>query len=280
MIIPLAVAIISAITLLLEKYILSARKVNYKDFNVFIFVFLFIITLLLVPKFGWIKPDAFSFFYIAIGILMVIVATVWNILLSQALQNEKMIEFELIQMSQPLLTIFLGSLIFTSERSIYIMPAALLAAIALIIAHIKRRHISFNACARYLLWAVLFMSIEMIFIKILLAVYSPVALYTIRTFFVWLAMWVVLRPTFQTINLNKGFVMIGTAALAVLQMVLYYYAVNAEGLIYTTMILILTPVLIYLYSIFVTKEKLSFKTGLSFVIIIFCILFASIMGNK
>ena len=280
MIIPLIVAFISAITLILQKYILSTLKVNYKDFNIFVFIFLFIITSFLFPKFGWIKPEAATHFYIIIGISMVIAATLWNILLSQALQKEKLIEFELIQMLQPLFTIFLGSLIFTSERSIYILPAAIVAAAALIIAHIKRHHIMFDKYAKYLLLAVVLMAVEMIFIKILLSVYSPVALYAIRTLFVAVAMWGILRPSFITITFRKSLIIIGTAVLAVIQMVLFYYAVNNEGLIFTTMILILTPVLIYLYSIFISKEKLTFRTGLSFVIIIFCILFASIMGNK
>ncbi len=271
------VSVISAITLLLQKYILSYQKVNYKDYIVFAFVFLFAISALFFPKFGWIKPEAATSFYILIGIFMILAATFWNILLCQALQKEKMIEFELIQMLQPLLTIFLGSLIFASERSVYILPAAFFAAIALIIAHIRRHHIYFNKYAKYLLLAVVLMSVEMIFIKILLTVYSPLALYVVRTFLVLIVMWAILRPSFGSINLKKGLIIIGTTALAVLQMVLYYFAINKEGLVFTTLILILTPILVYLYSIFISKEKLSFKTGFSFIIIILCIIFASLM---
>lgn len=280
MIIPLTVSIISAITLLLQKYILSSQKVNYKDFNIFVFVFLFVISALFFPKFGWIKPEAATLYYILIGVLMVLAATFWNILLSQALQKEKMIEFELIQMLQPLLTILLGSLIFVSERSTYILSAAVFAAVALIISHIKRHHIYFNKYAKYLLLATILMSIEMIFIKILLAVYSPLALYAVRTLLVTIVMWIMLKPSFNSLNIKKELMIIGTAALAVLQMVLYYFAINEEGLVFTTLILILTPILVYLYSIFINKEKLSFKTGFSFIIIILCIVFASLMEHR
>lgn len=232
------------------------------------------------PKFGWVKPEALSLYYIIIGILMIISASLWNILLSQALQKEKVIEFELIQMLQPLFTIFLGSLIFSSERSIYILPVAIVASIALIIAHIKRHHIYFDKYCRYLLWAVVLMSVEMIFIKILLSVYSPVALYMFRTFFVVLAMWIILRPTFKTIDTKKIFTMIGTAALAVIQMVLFYTAINSEGLVFTTLILILSPILIYLFAICVYKEKITFRIAFSFLVIIICILFVSLMGHR
>lgn len=280
MLIPLIVAVISAITLLLQKYILSYQKVHYKDFNIIVFIFLFLITAMFFPKFGWVKPEALSLYYIIIGILMIISASFWNILLSQALQKEKMIEFELIQMLQPLFTIFLGSLIFSSERSIYILPAAVVGSITLIIAHIRRHHIYFDKYSRYLLLAVVLMSVEMIFIKILLFVYSPVALYMFRTFFVTLIMWIILRPTFGTVNTKKIFTMIGTAALAVVQMVLFYTAINSEGLVFTTLVLILSPILIYLFSISVYKEKLTFRTVFSFTIIIFCIVFASFMEHR
>lgn len=280
MFIPFSVAFLSAITLILQKFILSFQKVHYKDFNIFVFFFLFLVTAIFFPKFGWIKPEALSFYYILIGILMIIFASLWNILLSQSLQKEKVIEFELIQMLQPLLTIFLASMIFTSERSMYILPAAIIASLALIIAHLKRSHLYFDKYSKYLLWAVVIMSIETIFNKILLEVYSPVALYMIRTFFVMILMWLILRPAFRTINLKNGLTMIGTAGLAVLQMVLFYSAIHSEGLIFTTLILILSPILIYIFSIIIYKEKLVFRTALSFAIIIICIVFASVMEHR
>jgi len=280
LIIPLSVAVLAAITLILQKFILSYQKVNYKDFNIFVFAFLFLISAVFFPKFGWIKPDALSFYYISIAVLMIIFASLWNILLSQALQKEKVIEFELIQMLQPLATILLASLIFASERSVYILPAAIIASLALIVAHLKKNHLYFDKYSKYLLWAVLIMSVETIFNKILLAVYSPVALYTLRTFWVTILMWLILRPNFRTVNLKNGLTMIATAGLAVFQMVLFYSAIQSEGLIFTTLILILSPILVYIFSIFVYKEKLIFRTALAFTIIIFCIVFASLMEHR
>lgn len=279
MIYALIGAIISAITLILQKYILSYLKVNYKTFNVLVFIFLFLFTAVLFPKFGWIKPEALSFYYLLFGILMVITATFWNILLSQALQKEHLVEFELIQMLQPLLTIFLGSLIFTSERSMYILPVAFIGSLALIIAHIRRDHIYFDKYAKYLLLAVVLMSIEMIFIKILLNVYSPVALYMVRTFFVAIVSWVVLRPSFKGLDGKRISIMAGTSALAVAQMVLIYTAIELRGLVFTTLILILTPILVYVLSVIFFREKLKTMTVISAVVIVFCIVYATLSGK-
>ena len=280
MIIPLVAATLSAITLILEKFELSYQKVNYKTFNVFIFASLFVITALFFPKYGWIKPEATQTYFIVIGILMVATATAWNILLSQALQKEQVIEFELIQMLEPVLVIFLASVFFTSERSMYILPAAVVGATALIVAHAKRHHIYFNKYAKYLLLAIVLMAIEAILNKIMLEVMSPVALYMVRTFFVFVAMWAFLRPSFETVKLKSGLAMFGTAGLAVAQMVLYYTAIGQEGLVFTTLIFILSPVLVYIFSMIIYKEKLKLRTAISFAIIIACIIFASVMERR
>jgi drug/metabolite transporter (DMT)-like permease len=280
MIVPFVAATLSAITLIAEKFILSYQKVNYKAFNVFIFGALFAITAVFFPKFGWIKPEAAQTYFIVIGILMVLTATAWNILLSQALQKEQVIEFELIQMLEPVLVIFLATVIFTSERSMYILPAAVVGAIALIIGHIKKHHIYFDKYAKYLLLAIVLMAIEAIFNKIMLQVMSPVALYMVRTFFIFIVMWTFLRPSFETVKLKSGLSMFGTAALAVAQMVLYYTAIASEGLVYTTLVFILSPVLVYIFSMVIYKEKLKLRTAISFAIILACIIFASLMERK
>jgi drug/metabolite transporter (DMT)-like permease len=280
MVIPLIAAFISAITLILEKFELSYQKVNYKAFNVFIFASLFAITALFFPKFGWIRPEATHIYYIVIGILMVFTAVGWNILLSQALQKERVIEFELIQMLEPVLVIFLASLFFSSERSIYILPAAVVGSLALIAGHLKKHHIYFNKYDKYLLFAIVLMAIETIFNKIMLQVYSPVALYMVRTFFVFITMWIFLRPSFTTVNFKSALAMFGTAGLAVAQMVLYYTAIHSEGLVFTTLIFILSPALVYIFSMIIYKEKLKLRTAISFAIILACIVFASLMEKR
>lgn len=263
-----------------QKFSLSFQKVNYKAFNAILFTFLFLISAVFYPKFGEIQPQAFSAYYIVIGILMVGTAVSWNVLFCQALQKEQVIEFELIQMLQPLLTIFLGSLIFVSERSMYILPAAVIASLALVASHIKRHHISFDKYARYLIWGVVFASVEMIFVKIMLEVYSPVALYMVRTFFIAIVMWIAFKPTFANVNWKKVVTIIVLAAIAVLQMVLMYSAVVEEGLIYTTLVLIISPILIYVASLIIYKEKFTLRTAIFYAIILACIVFASIMEKR
>ena len=280
MIIPLIAATLSAITIILEKYILSYQKVDYKTFNVLIFFFLFLISLLFFPKFGWLNSNAGTPYFIFIGILMVATAASWNVLFARALEHEKIIEFEIIQMFQPLLTILLGSLIFATERSIYILPFAFIASIALIASRIKKHHLSFDKFSKILLLAVFLMAIEMVFIKILLAVYSPVALYCLRTFLVFLVLVIFFRPKFAGLNYKKILIMAGTAFLAVIQMVLIYASVGSEGLVFTTLVLILTPILIFIFSIIFYHEKFSFRTLLLYLIIIGCIVAVSFFEKR
>lgn len=272
-------AILSAATLIIQKFILSTQKVNHKAFNAIVFSFLFIFTLIVFPKFGWIKPEAFSSYYLIIIVLMVISAAAWNILLTISLQKERMVEFELIAMTQPLVTIAFGSVVFASERNWHILLLAFAASLALIIAHLRKDHIYFDKYARYLLLAILLMSVEFLLIKILLAVFSPVALYMIRTFLIAVVFWVFVTPSLQTVNLKNLATMGGVAALAVLQMVLIYTAIENKGLVYTTLFLILAPVLVYLFSVLIFKERLKARTAVCVLAILLCIAYAAVLGK-
>lgn len=270
-------AVLSAVTLIIQKFILSTQKVNYKAFNAIVFSFLFIFSLILFPKFGWIKPEAASWYYLIFLVLMLVAGAAWNTLLSASLQKENVIEFELIAMTQPLATIVLGSLVFASERNWHILIFAIIAAVALIVAHIRRDHIYFDKYARYLLWAILLMSVEFLFIKILLVVYSPVALYMIRTLTIAITFWIFLRPNLSTVNFKKMATIAGVAALAVIQMVLIYTAIETKGLVYTTLFLILSPILVYIFSILLLKEKMKPRMAVCIIVIIFCIAFAAVL---
>lgn len=277
MFIALTGAILSAITLVIQKFILSTQKVNYKTFNAVVFSFLFIFSLLAFPKFGWIKPEAFSAYYLILVGLMIAVAAAWNILLTISLQKEQMVEFELIAMAQPLVTIVFGSLIFASERNWQILLLAIIASLALIISHLRKDHIYFDKYARYLLLAILLMSVEFLLIKILLAVYSPVALYMIRTFLIAIVFWIFVTPPLETVKLKNLASMGGVAALAVIQMVLIYTAIETKGLVYTTLFLILSPVLVYAFSILLFKERMKLRTAVCIIVILFCIAYTAVL---
>jgi len=90
---------------LIDKIVLTRRQVSLRVFVPLLFLFLFLFSMVLFPFLGTISSQIFSPYYIVIFILMIATAIVWNIFYYRGLQQEKMNEFELIIMFQPLFTI-------------------------------------------------------------------------------------------------------------------------------------------------------------------------------
>lgn len=243
-----------------------------------LFLFLFLFTAILFPFLGNISPKFFEPFYLLIFLGMLIAAVIWNIFYYQGVQSEKIHEFELIIMFQPLLTILLATIFLKGERNIHITIAAAIAAIFLIVAHVKKAHIEITAGSYKLILAIIFISIELILIKILLEVLSPVALYSIRTGIVFIFFILFYRPQINKVANHNVLLIVLSAALGTTQMITKFYGFEKYGVVYTSLILILSPILVYITSTIFLHEKVKFRTVISAVVIILCIIYASLAG--
>lgn len=210
---------------------------------------------------------------------MLISAVTWNIFYYRGVQAEKVHEFELIVMFQPLLTILLATIFLKGERNIHIEIAALIAAIALIIAHVQKRHFEISKSAFGLIVAVIFISIELIIIKLLLAVFSPVALYGVRTAILFCFFFFYFRPQMKKVSNTNVLLILSTSLLGTTQMVTKFYGIEKYGLIYTSLILILSPILVYILSTIFLHERLKTRTVISALVILGCIVYASLLGK-
>lgn len=262
-----------------DKITLTRHRVEIRVFIPILFLFLVLTTGVLYPFLGEIDPSYLELKYILLFLGMLICALIWNIFYYRGIQSEKIHEYELIIMFQPLLTILLAVLILKGERNFPIIIASIIAAISLVIAHIKKQHFSFSNGAWNLIGAVVFMSIELIIIDILLKVYSPVALYFIRTGILFIFFYFYFRPRINQIDKTNLWLILASATLGTIQMVSKFYGFEAYGIIYTSLILILSPILVYILSAIFLHERLKTRTILSFVVILGCIVYATILGK-
>ena len=244
-----------------------------------LFLFLFLLTAILFPFFGKISIDILSWRYIILFSAMIATAIIWNIYYYRGLQAEKVQEFELIVMFQPLLTILLATIFLKGERNIHIEIAAFIAAVCLIVAHINKNHLTLSRGATQLVLAVVFMSVELIIIDVLLKVLSPVALYTIRTGILLIFFYLYMRPQISRVADSNIWLIFLTSAFGVAQMVSKFYGFEKYGVIYTSLILILAPILIYIISSIWLHEKLKPRMIISALVIIGCIVYATILGK-
>lgn len=264
---------------ILDKITLTRKQVSVHVFVPILFLFLFLSTAILYPFFGHINPDFFTLKYLLLFLAMLVTAVIWNIFYYQGVQSEKVQEFEMILMFQPLLTILLAVLVLKGERNIHIEISAIVAAAALIIAHIKKQHLEFSRGSYKLILAVLFMSVELIIIKEMLNVLSPVTLYFFRTGIIFLFFYIFYHPKVnQVAPANYGLILL-TGFLGTAQMVTKFYGFEAYGVVYTSLILILSPLLVYVVSTIYLHEKLKPRVIASALVILGCIVYATLTGK-
>ncbi|MFA6493104.1 MAG: EamA family transporter [Patescibacteria group bacterium] len=265
--------------IIIDKITLTRRQVSVRVFVPILFLFLFLLTALLFPFLGEISTQIFETRYLLLFVGMILAATIWNIFYYQGVQAEKVHEFELIVMFQPLLTILLATIFLKGERNLHIEIAATVAAIFLIIAHIKKDHLEMTLGGYKLVLAVIFMSIELILIKLLLEIFSPVAIYCVRTGILFVFFFLLYHPQINKVaNQNIGLIL-SSATLGTVQMISKFYGFQQYGVVYTSLILILSPILVYIISTVLLHEKLKFRTVLSAIVILGCILYATLAGE-
>lgn len=273
---PFLSALGGAAGVIIDKIALARKKIPLDVFQTFLFLFLCFFTAIFVPFLGKINFSlAFSNIYLLIFVMMIATAIVWNIFYYKGLQKEKLYEFELIITLTPLMTIFLASLFLPEERNWTIISASIIASLALIFAHIRRNHLVFNQYSLGLIICIFLISLEMIFQKLLLKVYSPISLYFFRTLIIFIFFLIFYRPKISKVSLKGYGLIIASAAAGVMQMVLKFYGFSEFGIVYTTLILTLSPILIYFASFFIFKERLAKRTIVAAIIILACIVWAS-----
>jgi len=276
---PFIAALAQVGGIIVDKITLTRRQVETHVFVPILFLFLFLFTAILFPFLGTISIKIFQPYYLIIFISMLGAAIVWNIFYYQGVQSEKVHEFELIVMFQPILTILLATIFLKGERNLQLEIIALIAAISLIIAHLRKDHLVISPGSWKLILAIIFMSGELILIKILLEIFSPVALYCVRTAILFTIFTIFYHPQMKKVANGNLLLIVGSSFLGAVQMVTKFYGFEIYGVVYTSLILILSPILVYIISTFFLHERLKLRTVVSAIVILACIVYATVVAR-
>lgn len=272
-------AISQAAGIIVDKVILTRRRMEIHVFIPVLFLFLALLTAILIPFFGYVSSDFFQTKYILFFLAMLAVAITWNFFYYRGAQKEKVQEFELIIMLQPLMTILLAAIFIERNINIHIFIASMIASIALILAHLRKMHFEFSEYSWGLVIASFFISVEIIFQKILLEVFSPASLYFWRTAIIFLFFYIYYRPHIRQVSNTNVWLILLTSALGVAQMVTKFYGFDKFGVIYTSLVLIISPILVYIIATILLHEKLRARMIVSFLVILGCIIYATLLGK-
>ncbi|HLC38966.1 MAG TPA: DMT family transporter [Patescibacteria group bacterium] len=273
---PLLAMLSNVIGIVVDKFALSRQKIQLDVFKVTLFLLLCLFTAIFLPFLGSINiTKALTPTYLIIFGLMLVTAIVWNIFYYQGIQKEKLYEFQTIITFTPLVTILLASLLFIEERKWQVELAAIIASLALIFAHVRKSHFQISQYSAGLIICVILTSLELILIKVLLNVYSPVSLYFLRTLiiFIFFALWY--RPNLNNLPKSGLALIAASAVMGAAQMILKFYGFEFFGVVYTVMVMTLGPILVYLSCFLIFKEELKKRTILAALVILACIVWAT-----
>jgi len=257
-----------------DKFVLCKYRVPVMRFIPLLFIWLTIITAVFLPRWGSFNLDLISDWkYIALFVLMILIAICWNLLYYQGIQKEDLHEFELIMLLSPLMTIIFATVFLPAERDWGILVPGIVATGALLATRFRGHHVRIGKVAWRTIIAMILMSLESILIKELLGAFSPVTLYFARTAVIAVVFLITFKPKLLEMHRNAFALAILSAVFGVVQMVLKFYGFQSLGVIETTMILVLGPFLVYLASSAFFKEHLYKRDVFAAMTVVLCILY-------
>ncbi len=278
MIFPIIASVAKASGIMVDKYLLSSKGMKISKFVVWLFLFLAIFTFPVLVFDSQILKEALELRQLALFGLMVILAATWNVLYYNSIKKETVQEFEPILMLSPLVVILITPIFFPQEVSQNIFYIAIIAGISLVLSHLEENHFKISRDSLGLLVSVIVMSLEVMVIRELLYFYSPATLYFFRCLILLIIYLFIYRRELAEKNRVSYLSISITGLLGVAQMLASFYGYQSAGLIFTTLVLIIAPVLVYLYCFIILKEKIKPKKLVGGVIILACVIVAYLIG--
>jgi len=278
---PILGAIALAGGTILERIDLKRKKVGITLYQTASFMAIVLCLLPLIYFFWKMEPGAFAAKNIIILSLVIVFSIIGNLLIFYSLKWEKVGNLEPARVLEPLFVIVLA-IIFSFfseglyERNLKIIIPAIIAALALVFSHIKKHHLTFNPYFIAAIFGSFFFALELVLSRLILNFYSPVSFYFVRSFSIFLISFLIFKPDFKKLNKTVRWQIFATGFIWVIYRLVVYYGYLNIGVIFTTLILMLGPIFIYLLAHFVLKERMSWRNFVAAIIIVCAVVYAMI----
>lgn len=271
---PILGAMLFGLIMITEKKVVSNKNIDVWLYVVIKFLFVVLVSLPFLYFFWNIQPEALNLVNIFVFLLIVFLSLLANYFVVYSFKGDSVNHLEPARALEPLFVIFFAlilSFFFGTElydRNAGIFIPALIAGVALIFSHIHKGHLEFNKYFLASVLASLFFALEMSISRILLEFYSPISFYVVRCFAVSVFAFVIFRPKFSKLdNKSSGLFFIIGALLLGFRVIIYYGYVQL-GVIFTTLLIMLGPVFVYIFAHFVLKERMSWKNFIASLVIV------------
>ena len=278
---PIIAAVLQAGSSTLDKVVLSVRRIDYKTYTGVSFPLIFVFTLVIFLIFR--PPLHIGLFAGSVGLLIllsIVLSTINNLLFYRALDEDTLGEMQIIRLVRNIPIILFAGIIFTDERNLFVILPAMIASVVVIWSHWEHHHFELAKKTKlFVIWSLIYAPIGAAIIKSILVLWNPISLELIRSG----AIALFLVPLFfgsiiKNISPKAFLLLIGTNILTAIAWILFYFSYQHSGIIYTTLVFSLQPLLVYLASLILLKEKLQPKKALAFVVVLVSIAVAQFIG--
>ena len=265
-------AISNSVAMIFSKVIVSEKNMSG---TVFLKVqMLFLTIFMVVPAIIWgsLQSNFFTPKYIVLFIVLITIGVILNILFFTALSKKKLCEVEPIMLLSTPMTIVLAMIIFPGERSLVLLVISAIAITALLVSRFEKKHLDFDKYSWMIIGFDILCAVEATIIKDLLVVMNATSLYFFRVAFIAIILFLVFRKVkINKVNkkelvqtfVNSGFISIEHVA--------KFFAIGMIGIVNSSLIILLGPILVLVFSKIFLKEKISLRRGIGDSIVVMCI---------
>ncbi len=277
---PILAAILQAGSFTLDKVVLSIRRVNFKSYIGVSFPLIFLITLAIFLIF---RPPL-SLALLAgnlwwLLLLSIVISIINNLIFYRALDDDELGEIQTLDLLRNIPIIIFSSIIFADERNFAVIIPALIASVAIIWSHWEHHHFKIaKHTLPFLIWSLLTAAIGASISKILLASWNPISLELLRSGVVALILGSLFYKYANKISFKAFVLLLATNILTAIAWLLFYFSYQRLGVVYTTLIFSIQPLLVYIASVFFLKEPLRWKKAVAFIIVLLSIGIAQIIN--
>jgi len=271
---PIIGSLLEAAGTILEKKVLRNNKMNSKNYATYEFLAIVIVMAPFIYFFWHIDKSAFLLKNVLILAFVIIVSVFANLLIFYSLKREKVTEFEPIWLMQSIFVIIFAFVFYKSERNWILFGLAMVANIALILAHVRKHHLVMNKYILAALFGSFLFAVELVASKLILSFYNPFAFYFIRCFFILLICYVAFRPTGSDLNKKTSWMIISIGAMWAIYRAIMYYGYQNLGVVLTALLFVLSPVFVFIFAVVFLREKPDWRQIVSTAVIVVCVLLA------
>ena len=277
---PILAALLQAGSFILDKVVLSIRRVSFKTYMGVSFPLIFIITLIIFLIFR--PPLSMELLSGNLRWLLLIsigMATITNLMFYRALDDDGLGEIQTFDLLHNIPIIIFASVIFSDERNFIVIIPALVASLAVIWSHWEKGHPFVRKKTRpYLLWILIIGPLEAAAFKEILAIWDPISLQFVRELIIVPILGFMYADTLRRVSPKSFGAIFFTGAILTLGSILFFVSYAKLGVIYTTLIFTLQPLLTYLGALLLLKEKFYRKKFIAFLIVLISIAVAQAIG--